>query len=146
MVTQDDKVRPSGSAEGVEVELKCVSVPSSCLRDSALQETKMESIDLLSVKLCWGNLCFDHVHSDSVRNSGGILCVWDPNSFRKNSVTVSNYFVIIRGVWLKTNVNLLIVVVYAPQDSRDKRMLWDYLTHVSSQWDGEVVMMGDFNE
>ncbi|GKD42980.1 RNA-directed DNA polymerase, eukaryota, partial [Tanacetum coccineum] len=25
-------------------------------------------------------------------------------------------------------------------------MLWDYLTHVSSQWDGEVVMMGDFNE
>ncbi|GJZ44000.1 RNA-directed DNA polymerase, eukaryota [Tanacetum coccineum] len=112
----------------------------------ALQETKMESIDLLSVKLCWGNLCFDHVHSDSVGNSGGILCVWDPNSFRKNNVTVSDYFVIIRGVWLKTNVNLLIVVVYAPQDSRDKRMLWDYLTHVSSQWDGEVVMMGDFNE
>nr|GEX66510.1 RNA-directed DNA polymerase, eukaryota [Tanacetum cinerariifolium] len=112
----------------------------------ALQETKMESIDLLSVKLCWGNLCFDQVHSDSVGNSRGILCMWDPNSFRKNNVTISDYFVIIRGVWLKTNVNLLIVVVYAPQDSRDKRMLWDYLTHVSSQWDGEVVMMGDFNE
>ncbi|GKD09589.1 RNA-directed DNA polymerase, eukaryota, partial [Tanacetum coccineum] len=112
----------------------------------ALQETKMESIDLLSVKLCWGNLCFDHVHSDFVGNSGGILCVWDPNSFSKNNVTISDYFVIIQGMWLKTNVNLLIVVVYAPQDLRDKRMLWDYLTHVSSQWDGEVVMMGDFNE
>ncbi|GKA19011.1 RNA-directed DNA polymerase, eukaryota, partial [Tanacetum coccineum] len=48
---------------------------------------------------------------------------------------------LVKGVWLKTNVNLLIVVVYAPQDSSDKRMLWDYLTHVSSQWDGEVVMM-----
>nr|GEV28863.1 RNA-directed DNA polymerase, eukaryota, reverse transcriptase zinc-binding domain protein [Tanacetum cinerariifolium] len=34
----------------------------------------------------------------------------------------------------------------AARDSRDKRMLWDYLTHVSSQWDGEVVMMGDFDE
>nr|GEX60484.1 RNA-directed DNA polymerase, eukaryota, reverse transcriptase zinc-binding domain protein [Tanacetum cinerariifolium] len=32
------------------------------------------------------------------------------------------------------------------EDSHDKCMLWDYLTHVSSQWDGEVVMMGDFNE
>ncbi|GJW76620.1 RNA-directed DNA polymerase, eukaryota [Tanacetum coccineum] len=106
----------------------------------------MESIDLISVKLCWGNLRFDHVHSDSVGNSGGILCVWDSDSFRKDSVTVSDYFVIIRGVWLKTNVNLLIVVVYAPHDSRDKRILWDYLVHISNQWDGEVVMMGDFNE
>ncbi|GKD60173.1 RNA-directed DNA polymerase, eukaryota, partial [Tanacetum coccineum] len=112
----------------------------------AIQETKMESIDLISVKLCWGNLRFDHVHSDSVGNSGGILCVWDSDSFRKDSVTVSDYFVIIRGVWLKTNVNLLIVVVYAPHDSRDKRILWDYLVHISNQWDGEVVMMGDFNE
>ncbi|GJW36115.1 hypothetical protein Tco_0059035 [Tanacetum coccineum] len=28
----------------------------------------------------------------------------------------------------------------------DKRLLWDYLSHVSNQWAGEVVMMGDFNE
>ncbi|GJZ79194.1 RNA-directed DNA polymerase, eukaryota [Tanacetum coccineum] len=104
------------------------------------------SILCLLEELVKGNLCFDHVHSDSVGNSGGILCMCDPNSFRKNNVTVFDYFVIIRGVWLKTNVNLFIVVVYAPHDSRDKRMLWDYLTHVSSQWDGEVVMMGDFNE
>ncbi|GJT52692.1 RNA-directed DNA polymerase, eukaryota [Tanacetum coccineum] len=33
------------------------------------------------------------------------------------------------------------LVVYAPHDVRDKRMLWDYLTHVTNQWDGEVVMM-----
>ncbi|GJY95770.1 RNA-directed DNA polymerase, eukaryota, partial [Tanacetum coccineum] len=37
-------------------------------------------------------------------------------------------------------------IPFVKNDSRDKRMLWDYLTHVSSQWDGEVVMMGDFNE
>nr|GFB72721.1 RNA-directed DNA polymerase, eukaryota [Tanacetum cinerariifolium] len=38
------------------------------------------------------------------------------------------------------------VVVYAPQDLRDKRILWDYLEHVINQWDSEVVIMGDFNE
>nr|GEY24851.1 Toll/interleukin-1 receptor (TIR) domain-containing protein [Tanacetum cinerariifolium] len=40
------------------------------------------------------------------------------------------------------NVN----AVYAPYDPRDKRMLWDYLVHTINQWDGEVVIMGDFNE
>ncbi|GJX82416.1 hypothetical protein Tco_0331897 [Tanacetum coccineum] len=28
----------------------------------------------------------------------------------------------------------------------EKKMLWDYLTHVMTKWKGDVVMMGDFNE
>ncbi|GKB51750.1 RNA-directed DNA polymerase, eukaryota [Tanacetum coccineum] len=84
--------------------------------------------------------------SDDVGNSGGILCVWDTNAFCKTNCTVSDYFVIVRGVWVKTGANLLIIVVYAPHDLKDKCMLWDYLTHVSNHWDGEVMMMGDFNE
>nr|GFB41171.1 RNA-directed DNA polymerase, eukaryota [Tanacetum cinerariifolium] len=103
-------------------------------------------MELCCVKTCWGNFAFDYVHSDSVGNSGRILCVWDPNSFRRSNTTISDYFIMIRGVWLKTDVNLLIVAVYAPHDLRDKRMLWDYLAHVINQWDGEVVIMGDFNE
>nr|GFA66304.1 RNA-directed DNA polymerase, eukaryota [Tanacetum cinerariifolium] len=84
--------------------------------------------------------------TDSVGNSGGIMCAWDPNSFRRINTTILDYFIMIRGMWLKTGVNLFIVVVYAPHDLGDKRMLWDYLTYVINQWDGEVVTMGDFNE
>ncbi|GKF18085.1 RNA-directed DNA polymerase, eukaryota, partial [Tanacetum coccineum] len=80
---------------------------------------------------------FNYVHSDSIGNSGGILCIWDPNSFRKDSVTVSDYFVIVCGVWIKSGMDILIVVVYAPHDVRDKRLLWDYLSHVSNQWAGD---------
>nr|GFB26144.1 RNA-directed DNA polymerase, eukaryota [Tanacetum cinerariifolium] len=83
----------------------------------------MESIDLLSVSSCWGNLMFDYVHSDSVGNSGGILCMWDPNSFCKSSFTISDYFVIIRGLWLKSEIKLMIMVVYAPQGASEKRTL-----------------------
>ncbi|GJV26981.1 RNA-directed DNA polymerase, eukaryota [Tanacetum coccineum] len=111
-----------------------------------LQETKMEAINLFDVRACWGNANFDCVHSDSVGKSGGILCIWDTSSFSRSSVTVSDYFVIIRGVWLKSGMDLLIVVVYAPQEAKEKRMLWEYLVHVSNQWKGEIVMMGDFNE
>nr|GFA01458.1 RNA-directed DNA polymerase, eukaryota [Tanacetum cinerariifolium] len=106
----------------------------------------MESMELCSVKTCWDNFAFDYVHSDSVGNSRGIMCVWDPNSFHIINTTISDYFIMIRGVWLKTGVNLLVVAVYAPRDMRDKRMLWDYLAHVINKWDGEVVTMGDFNE
>nr|GEU77660.1 putative reverse transcriptase domain-containing protein [Tanacetum cinerariifolium] len=84
--------------------------------------------------------------ADSVGNSGGILYAWDPNSFHRSNTTISDNFIMIRGVWLKTGDNLLIVAVYTPHDLRDKRMLWDYLAHVIKQWDGEVVTMGDFNK
>ncbi|GKA06056.1 RNA-directed DNA polymerase, eukaryota, partial [Tanacetum coccineum] len=106
----------------------------------------MGTMDLNTVRSCWGNSIFEYVQSDSVGYSGGILCIWDPNSFRRNSFTRSDYFVIIRGVWLKSGIDLLIVVVYAPQDAKEKHMLWEYLTHISNSWDGKIVMMGDFNE
>ncbi|GJY28721.1 nucleotide-binding alpha-beta plait domain-containing protein [Tanacetum coccineum] len=42
--------------------------------------------------------------------------------------------------------NLLIILVYAPQELSEKKMLWDYLSFVIANWKGEVVMIGDFNE
>ncbi|GJY81678.1 RNA-directed DNA polymerase, eukaryota, partial [Tanacetum coccineum] len=112
----------------------------------ALQETKMENMELFCVKTCWGNMAFDYVHSDSVGNSGGILCVWDPNAFCKSSVTMSDYFIMVRGVWRQNGKDFLIIVVYAPHDIKEKMMLWDYLTREIGRWKGEVVVMGDFNE
>nr|GEY77922.1 RNA-directed DNA polymerase, eukaryota [Tanacetum cinerariifolium] len=38
--------------------------------------------------------------SASVGNSGGILCVWDPNMFKKMNSTISDYFVMVRGDWM----------------------------------------------
>nr|GEW95077.1 reverse transcriptase domain-containing protein [Tanacetum cinerariifolium] len=63
----------------------------------SLQETKMEKIKLFDIKRCWGNFAFEYVHSDSVGNSGGILCVWDINPFFKHNTTISDYFVAVRG-------------------------------------------------
>ncbi|GJU28791.1 RNA-directed DNA polymerase, eukaryota, reverse transcriptase zinc-binding domain protein [Tanacetum coccineum] len=106
----------------------------------------MGNIDLFSIKRCWGNLAFDYAHSASVGNSGGILCVWDPKSFSKLNATISGLFVYVRGDWIPNGTKLLIISIYAPQDLSEKKMLWDYLSHVIAQWAGEVVVMGDFNE
>ncbi|GJZ28391.1 retrovirus-related pol polyprotein from transposon TNT 1-94 [Tanacetum coccineum] len=87
----------------------------------ALQETKMEKIDLFSIKALWGNFSFDYVFSPFVGYSRGILCVWDPTLF------------------LKDNLRSLIQLT-------EKRILWDYLRHMIDTWDGECVLLGDFNE
>ncbi|GJW74963.1 RNA-directed DNA polymerase, eukaryota [Tanacetum coccineum] len=106
----------------------------------------MENMDIVCVKNYWGNLGFDYVHSDSVGNSGGILCVWDPNLFCKSSVTISDSFVMVRGVWRQNGTDLLIIAVYAPHDIKEKMVLWDYLNCTIGRWNGEVIIMGDFNE
>ncbi|GJX82742.1 RNA-directed DNA polymerase, eukaryota [Tanacetum coccineum] len=104
-------------------------------------------IDLFEIKrLMGGNFAFDYVHSASVGKSGGILCVWDPNAFKKLNSTVSDYFVMIQGNWVSNGKLLLIISVYAPQELSEKKSLWDYLCHVIDNWKGSVIIMGDFNE
>ncbi|GJV96565.1 RNA-directed DNA polymerase, eukaryota [Tanacetum coccineum] len=112
----------------------------------SLQETKMENIDQFNIKLSWGNYGFDSSISPSVGNSGGILCVWDPRLFHKTNVTISDYLIIIQGVWIPSGKKTAIISIYAPQDIRDKKLLWEYLSLVISNWKGDVIVMGDFNE
>ncbi|GJW87256.1 RNA-directed DNA polymerase, eukaryota [Tanacetum coccineum] len=111
-----------------------------------LHETKLETMNIFSIKALWGYLSFDYVFSPSVGFSGGILCVWDPNLFIKESSTISDYFVAIRGNWVASSTKILIISVYTPQEPTEKRDLWDFLYHMIDSWDGECVLMGDFNE
>ncbi|GJT19889.1 RNA-directed DNA polymerase, eukaryota, reverse transcriptase zinc-binding domain protein [Tanacetum coccineum] len=84
----------------------------------SLQETKMESIDVFYINLCWGNSMFDYVCGPSIGKS---------------------------GVWIPNGKSLLIILIYAPQES-SKKMLWDYLYYMIENWNGEVIVIGDFNK
>ncbi|GKA91078.1 RNA-directed DNA polymerase, eukaryota [Tanacetum coccineum] len=113
---------------------------------AAIQETKMDKIDLFSIKALWGNYCFDYVLCPSIGYSGGILCVWDPRFFVKDNSTISDSFLVVSGTWVPTSTKLLIILVYAPQELSERKMLWDYIHHLIDSWDGECVILGDFNE
>ncbi|GJS35527.1 RNA-directed DNA polymerase, eukaryota [Tanacetum coccineum] len=86
----------------------------------ALQETKMESIDVISIKSVWGNYSFDHAVSSSVRNSGSILCILDPYMLIKDHVSASDNFLAIMGTWVPSSTKLLVISVYAPQELSKK--------------------------
>nr|GEZ49705.1 RNA-directed DNA polymerase, eukaryota [Tanacetum cinerariifolium] len=100
-----------------------------------LQETKMDRITHMDVKLIWSNSNYQFVSSDSVGNSGGILCIWEATVFKKAYVTVSDNFIAIYETWISNNFKVLIVVVYAPQSLALKRALWEYISSLISHWD-----------
>ncbi|GJV63224.1 RNA-directed DNA polymerase, eukaryota [Tanacetum coccineum] len=77
---------------------------------------------------------------------GGAFYGFGTCFFCKNNATISDYFVITRGQWRLTRQNMMVIVVYAPQENREKQSLWEYLQQVISKWKGEVIVMGDFNE
>nr|GEX88435.1 RNA-directed DNA polymerase, eukaryota [Tanacetum cinerariifolium] len=78
--------------------------------------------------------------------SGGIICVWESTVFKKENATILDNFVAVYGTWLPTNSKILFVVVYAPQWLTCRRLLWDYVSTLIDRWNGEVVVLGDFNE
>ncbi|GKB49399.1 RNA-directed DNA polymerase, eukaryota [Tanacetum coccineum] len=112
----------------------------------AIQETKMDKISHMDVKFMWGNPNYDFVCSDSLGNSGGILCIWEASVFKKDYVSISDNFVAIYGTWLPSNVKFLFVVIYAPQQPALKRVLWEYISLLLSRWNGKAILIGDFNE
>ncbi|GKF05723.1 hypothetical protein Tco_0036391 [Tanacetum coccineum] len=70
----------------------------------ALQETKMDSMDLFSIKALWGNSSFDYAFSPSIGYLG--------------------------GTWVPLSTKLLIISIYAPQDLKDRKTLWEFLCHL----------------
>ncbi|GJR44324.1 RNA-directed DNA polymerase, eukaryota [Tanacetum coccineum] len=109
-------------------------------------ETKIESMKLVTIKTMWGNSSFNYALSSSLGNSGGLLCVWEPTLFVKYNVNRSDNFLAVMGTWVPSSSKLLIISVYAPQNLIKNRVLWDYILHLIDQWDGDYVIMGDFNE
>nr|GEW67144.1 RNA-directed DNA polymerase, eukaryota [Tanacetum cinerariifolium] len=66
--------------------------------------------------------------------------------FVKEQVSTCDYFVALMGTWAPTSYKLLIISVYAPQELNERRDLWDYLRTFIDRWEGDTVIMGDFNE
>nr|GEW70873.1 RNA-directed DNA polymerase, eukaryota [Tanacetum cinerariifolium] len=112
----------------------------------SLQETKMESIFEMDVKILWGNSNFEYLFSEAIGNSAGIICTWDPNIFLKEQHILSDNFVALFGTWIPTKTKFLMISIYAPQPRTEKRSLWNYIMYLVTRWQGDSIVMGDFNE
>lgn len=110
-----------------------------------LQESKMADSDLFRVKNIWGNYQFGYVESLANGRSGGILSIWDPNSFELVDSVIHENFVIVKGKWIATSFDCYIINIYAPQGEREKVELWNKIVDFMNNNSGNYVLCGDFN-
>ncbi|GJU24193.1 RNA-directed DNA polymerase, eukaryota, reverse transcriptase zinc-binding domain protein [Tanacetum coccineum] len=80
------------------------------------KETKIVRVNQWMLHQVWGNSQFDFVSMSA------------------------------RGLWISNNINIMWIVVYAPQTLSSKIAVWDALANIILNWNGILVAMGDFNE
>nr|GEY51299.1 RNA-directed DNA polymerase, eukaryota, reverse transcriptase zinc-binding domain protein [Tanacetum cinerariifolium] len=61
-------------------------------------------------------------------------------------ILVLNIPLVKLSVFQPSKTKLLVISVYASQALSEKRTLWNFLSLLISRWDGECLVMGDFNE
>ncbi|GJS68416.1 RNA-directed DNA polymerase, eukaryota, reverse transcriptase zinc-binding domain protein [Tanacetum coccineum] len=77
--------------------------------------------------------------------SGGLISIWDPNMFSKNSIWCDDSFIIIKGNWKNLVGDCFMVNIYGPQDHVSKLALWNRLTDFMHHHNGSYIMFGDMN-
>ncbi|GJW87662.1 RNA-directed DNA polymerase, eukaryota, reverse transcriptase zinc-binding domain protein [Tanacetum coccineum] len=68
---------------------KCKAISKLCKGHNitflGIQETRLSLINSFKAKSLWGNFHFEYAVSPSIGRSGGLISIWDPNSFRKSN-------------------------------------------------------------
>ncbi|XP_071708055.1 uncharacterized protein [Rutidosis leptorrhynchoides] len=81
-----------------------------------------------------------------VGNSGGLLLVWDTKSFLATNAFCNEFFLAVRGNWVGSGKESIIVNVYGPHDDGSKRVMWESLDNILIDDDSAWLLCGDFNE
>ncbi|KAG4968908.1 hypothetical protein JHK87_034559 [Glycine soja] len=92
-----------------------------------IQETKLKVMEKTIWSALWGGSEFEWLELPVNNSAGGLLCIWRKEGF---VLTVSfngmGYMGFI-GKWKEVDQNIIVVNIYAPCKTRDKKSLWDAL-------------------
>ncbi|PPS05804.1 hypothetical protein GOBAR_AA14833 [Gossypium barbadense] len=111
-----------------------------------LQEIKLESVSIESVRKLWGDNSFDFKVSPAMEKSGGLLSIWDKNSFVRDSGMCEQRFIVVAGKWALEGMEAVLINIYAPNSSTDQRILWDEIIGLRNQFNSAWIIGGDFND
>ncbi|XP_071717983.1 uncharacterized protein [Rutidosis leptorrhynchoides] len=93
-----------------------------------------------------GNSDFKFVQKDSVGASGGILTIWDTNTFSVNNAIEGEFFLAICGSWAGHDSEIAFINVYGPHSNAKKLRLWNELSSFINSLNIPHIVFGDFNE
>ncbi|KAK8661614.1 hypothetical protein V6N13_091212 [Hibiscus sabdariffa] len=110
-----------------------------------LQETKVFTFDLDKARKLWGGMEVDFLISPAVGQSGGLVTLWDKKCFSIENSVIHQRFVAPIGKWKSSNVEAVMVNVYAPNGESDQIPLWADLLALKSLHYGKWIAARDFN-
>ncbi|XP_023737696.1 uncharacterized protein LOC111885684 [Lactuca sativa] len=110
-----------------------------------LQETQLMDTSAIDVAGCWDSDEFGFAVSPAVGRSGGLLSMWDSNTFNVVDIVRTRYFLITCGTWDGIPGTTNLVNVYGPHDPSEKRRLWEQLGQIKGEMEGTWIIFDDFN-
>ncbi|TYI24394.1 hypothetical protein ES332_A06G230900v1 [Gossypium tomentosum] len=99
-----------------------------------IQETKLEVITKDDVRKFWRDVNCEFKFVAAVGRSGGLLIMWDKNEFILSKVWSVDSLLAIEGKWVKEDVDVVLINVYAPNSVLEQSSFW-----------GPWILGGDFN-
>jgi len=88
-----------------------------------IQETKLGCVDNSVVSSICGKSGYNYSYQPSVGASGGLLFVWDTSEVEVWSTTSIDHFLAIKGQFVQSEKEFVIVNVYAPCDLAKKNIV-----------------------
>ncbi|KAH1238822.1 hypothetical protein GmHk_08G023421 [Glycine max] len=89
---------------------------------------------------------FSDADTSASNTAGGLLCIWNNQTFRVERKATGRGFIFLEGVWVQNMQRLFLVNVYVPCDVHSRRTLWEDIKQIKSHNpDGNWCIMGGFN-
>ena len=111
-----------------------------------LVETKHKKPFQSRLKRLWGNDEYDFCEVlASNTNSGGIIVVWDKQSFNASTKHTGSRWVLIEGCINYNNFQCCVGVIYGHNDRLRRMSMFDELKEKAENIKKPVLLLGDFN-
>ena len=81
-----------------------------------IQETKRKNVSNLTLKGIWGSHDFEALVQDANGQGGGLISLWNKNLFQKTQSITRQDCIVIIGIWMETNEEIMMINVYASQN------------------------------
>ncbi|GJX45734.1 RNA-directed DNA polymerase, eukaryota, reverse transcriptase zinc-binding domain protein [Tanacetum coccineum] len=105
----------------------------------------MTRLELFRLKSMWGNINFDYACSKARGRSGGLISMWDPNMFSKDTIWCDDHFIIVKGHWNNAVGDCFMINIYGPQESSAKSHFWNRIADFMNEHNGKFILFGDMN-
>ena len=71
---------------------------------------------------------------------------WTQEAFEVATVVKMQRWICLNGAFLKDQFHCVVSIVYAPNDSSRRQLLWDQLRALKTSFSEPLLLMGDLNE